>query len=298
MEHLMGIKELYDVNIRLNESIDIGKRHYDINETILSFEKAEFAQIKENKNYHQATGGYNDKMLMEWELDKSASFSLTHGVLSPYTWAALSNSQLKSKCHKSVPYKEEVQIYEEEDKWIGRLKYIPNHIDKSLGLQHNPDNEALPMGRKDWIPLKPLQPSKTHYIFCYDADTGQRIMNFEVYGNLVIFRKEHNNVMVDYTFDYDDSIIELEVGNRLINGFLNLTAKVTTKDYFDGEPKTAILEIPRIKINSSLFMSFSEGEEKPIVSEFYFTGYPEENKYLDEVFKLTFLNHELEGEYL
>jgi hypothetical protein len=40
-EQLVGMKEMFDVNIRLNSPIEIGKRKYDINETVLSFDKAE-----------------------------------------------------------------------------------------------------------------------------------------------------------------------------------------------------------------------------------------------------------------
>jgi hypothetical protein len=43
MENFSGIKELYDVNIRLNSPLEIGKRKYDINESILSFSTIEIA---------------------------------------------------------------------------------------------------------------------------------------------------------------------------------------------------------------------------------------------------------------
>jgi len=175
------------------------------------------------------------------------------------------------------------------------LKYIPNHIDGKWGIQGNPENEPLPMGRREWLPLKPLPPKRDKYIFCYDLETGNRIMNFEVAGNKVIFKGNHNKVMVDYTFDYDDDIVELDVGNRLFNGFLNLTGKMTTKEHFSGETRTAILEIPRIKIYSNLAVKLGSLYQDPIVSEFYFTGYPEEGRQAENesVCKITFLKHEL-----
>jgi hypothetical protein len=45
-------------------------------------------------------------MLIDWEVDKEATFAITHGVLSPTTWAVLSNSKLNKKEAKSVSYKE------------------------------------------------------------------------------------------------------------------------------------------------------------------------------------------------
>jgi hypothetical protein len=38
-----------------------------------------------------------------------------------------------------------------------------------MGAQGNPDMEPLPMGRRPDLLLKPLPPSKTKWIFVYDA---------------------------------------------------------------------------------------------------------------------------------
>lgn len=43
MENFAGIKELYDVSLRLNAPLEIGQRKFDINETVLSFKTAEIA---------------------------------------------------------------------------------------------------------------------------------------------------------------------------------------------------------------------------------------------------------------
>jgi hypothetical protein len=45
-------------------------------------------------------------LLIDWETDKEAVFAIKHGVLSPSTWAILSNSKLNKKGKKSVSYKE------------------------------------------------------------------------------------------------------------------------------------------------------------------------------------------------
>lgn len=298
--NLVGIKEMYDINIRLSQSLEMGGRKYDINETILSFERADIAQVQEIKEHKQARGGYNNNMLIDWETDKEATFAITHGILSPTTWAVLSNSKLNKKEAKSVSYKEQLDVIEDDGFWFVNLKYIPNHVDGQWGLQGNPENEQMPMGRREWLPLKPLPPKPDRFLFCYDMETGNRIMKFEVCGNRIIFRGEHRKVMVDYTFDYVDDILQLDIGNRLFNGFLNLTAKTTVKDFFTGEPRTAIIEIPRLKIQSSLAMKLGTAYDNPVVSDFYFTGYPQEGQKaeLNSILKITFLNDELTGEYV
>lgn len=96
-EDYVGIKEMYDINVRLNQPLDLGGRHYDINETVLSFEKAEIAQVNEQKSFKEARGGYNNNLLINWEVDKESNFAISNGILSPTTWAVLSNSKLNKK---------------------------------------------------------------------------------------------------------------------------------------------------------------------------------------------------------
>lgn len=304
MEDLVGMKELFDVNIRLNNPITIGNRAYDINETILSFDKAQIAQFQQNKTKTYARGGYQNRMLVDWETEKECNFAITHGVLSPLSWAVLTNSKITERKNKSVQYKESLQVTEGEnengDFWYVDLKFIPNGCEEPMGLQYNPDNEPMPMGRKPWLPLKPQPPRKDIFIFCYDEETGQKIKNFEILGNRIIFKAEHRKVVVDYTFNYDDKYREISVGNRLFTGELNLTAKMTTKDYVTGEPRTAILFIPRLKIDSNLVMKLGTYEDDPVISNFYFTGYPGEGRRPEDeaVCSITFLDSELTGDYV
>jgi len=42
-ENFVGIKELYDVNLRTLKPLEIGGLKYDMNESILSFKRAEIA---------------------------------------------------------------------------------------------------------------------------------------------------------------------------------------------------------------------------------------------------------------
>jgi hypothetical protein len=158
------------------------------------------------------------------------------------------------------------------------LKYRPNNCDCKIGAQPNPYNEPLPMGRRPELMLKPLLPSKTKWIFCYDADTGLRIRDFEIYQNRIFFQEQYRNVLVDYTFTYEDKIKVIEVGNRLFNGFLRLNGKMSVKDEKSGEVTTAILEMPKIKLSSSLSVKLGKSYDMSTVSDFYFTGYPDENR--------------------
>lgn len=298
MENFSGIKELYDVSIRLNNPVEIGKKKYDINEAILTFKTAEIAQVQEKKRNIAATGGYHNNPLVFWEIDKEVDFSITHGVLSPISWAVLSNSQLKNPTYKSVSYQETLHTTEDEKYCYIKLKYYPNTVDGIIGAQPNPEFEPLPMGRRPELMLKPLPPSKKRWIFCYDVETGLPIRQFQIYGDKIFFQQSYREVMVDYTFTYEDKIKVLEVGNRLFDGFLRLDGKMSVKDEKSGEVTTAILELPKIKLSSSLSLRLGKNYESSVVSDFFLTGYPEDDKKDGTVAKITFLDKELTGDYI
>lgn len=298
MENFVGIKELSDVSIRLNAPLEIGNKKYDINETILSFKTAEIAQINEVKDNTWARGGYHNRALVNWEIDREMRFAISHGVLSPTSWAILSNSALKEPVWKSIQYGEEVHAIEEGEYCYADLKHLPNATNELLGMQPNPDNEPLPMGRRPELMLKPLPPSKTKWIFVYDLETGERVREFEIYRNRLYFKKRLRKVYVDYTFTFNEKIREIEVGNRLLNGFLKLDGKMSVKDEKTGSVTTAILEMPKIKINSSLSILLGKNYDNSTVSDFFFTGYPVGAKEDERLAYITFLNMDITGDYI
>lgn len=187
LEAFSGIKELYDVSIRLNKPLEIGNKKLDTNEAIISFKTAEIAQINEQRSSTSANGGYHNPALVNWEVDKEIIFGLTHGVLTPTSWSLLSNSQQSEPSIKSVQMFEELRCTEECDYCFIDLKYSPNNVER-LGAQPNPDFEPLPMGRRPELMLKPLPPSLSKWIFLYDAETGCRIRDFEIFQNRIFFK--------------------------------------------------------------------------------------------------------------
>lgn len=180
------------------------------------------------------------------------------------------------------------------------LKYCPNCCQLQLGAQPNPDFSPQIGERKPELLLKPLPPSKIKWIFCYDQETGKRIENFQIYQNRLFFQESYRNIMIDYTFNYEDKIKVIEVGNRLFNGFLRLDGKMSVKDEKSGVVSTALLELPKIKLSSSLSMRLGKNYNSSTVSDFYFVGYPDESKRREDqaTAYITFIDNELTEEYL
>lgn len=300
MQEMYGIKEFYDINIRLNNPIDFNGRHFDINETILVLESAEIANLDERKINIPATGGYHNNTLINWEIDKEMNFALKHGVLSPISYSILSNSKIEMPKMKSVSYSEDLKTIEDNNYCYVDLKYKPNHCNCIMGVQPNPCFEPLPMGRRPELMLKPLPPNKEKFIFVYDKETGKRINDFEIYENRLYFKNLYRAVYINYTFNYQDDIKIIRVGDRLFNNFLSLTGKMSIKNDVTGEVTTGILEIPKIKLTSSLSMRLGKQYSDSTVSDFFFTGYPDENIRREKqlVSKITFLGADLSGEYI
>lgn len=300
MENFFGMKEMYDITIRLNQPAEFNGRKFYVNEPLLVFKTAEIAQITEQKNSVQAKGGYHNIPLINWEVDKEINFGLSHGVLSPISWALLSNSKIEMPKTKSVSYTEILDTIEDDNYCYVDLKYCPNHCNCRMGVQGNPCNEPLPMGRRPELPLKPLPPTKEKFIFIYDNETGKRITDFEIYQNRIFFSQSYRKVYIDYTFEYKNSIKTIKVGDRLFNGFLSLSGKMSIKNENNGEVTTAILEIPKMKLSSSLSMRLGQSYDESTVSDFFFTGYPDENirREKQSVCKITFLDTELSGDYI
>lgn len=226
-------------------------------------------------------------------------FAISHGVLSPVSWALLSNSILKEPCCKSVQYFERLKTIQNWEYNYVDLKYCPNACDEKMGAQPNPFNEPLPMGRQPEFLLKPLKPSKTKWIFVYDVESGKRIHDFQIYMNRIFLQEPAREIVVDYTFCYEDKVRTIDVGHRLINGFLKLDAKMSVKDDRTGIVRTGILEIPKIKIDSSLSVTLGSSYENSTVSDFYFVGYPNEDERREDqkIAEVTFLGTELSGDY-
>lgn len=299
MDSLSGIKELYDVNLRLNRPLEIGSKKYDINESILSFSVAELASVIQQKTSTAAQGGYLNPVLVYWDEDREMRFGIAHGVLSQKSWSLLSNSKIEEKKYRSVSYYENLHAVEEGPYTYIDLKYVPNNCER-LGAQPNPNFEPIPMGRREELMLKPLPPSKTKWIFCYDQETGERIREFQIFHNRIFFDKDYKKISVDYTFDYLDDTRIIKVGERLFNGFLRLDAKVSIKDQNTGEVSTGILEMPKIKLASDLSIKMGRNYDMSLVSDFFFIGYPDEDKRRGQqsVAYITFLDKELTGDYL
>lgn len=261
MQDFFGVKELYFVNLRATTKMSINGVDFEEGEPILTFDNIQLSLLNENKLRKTARGGKHNEELINWEDTLDVTFSLSEGVISKNGLAILSNSKLLKTENETIqcPFKETV---ESDENGIALSKYIIN--------QNKP-------------------------FFIYN-NNGDKIKNVIVEDNKVIINEPYQQINLQYYFDYNNTISELMIGQRLTNSYLSLDGHMRFKDDKDGYTKTGIIEIPKIKLMSNLSMRLGKDVE-PYVYRFNIMGLPvgvKGNKY---VCKITTLNNEIDSDF-
>jgi hypothetical protein len=252
-----GIKELYSVALKTTFNMEINGVHYDKDEVLIRFDKILLASMNEDKSNNQARGGYNNATLITWDNTKDVQFHCEQGVISRVGLSILSNSKLFKKLE-------------------GENISVP-----IIGEEQDPEN--------GFITLK-YTPNGTGFI--YDKESGEKL-----FSNLTERTyPAAAPIIADYSFDYTNGGEVLEVGDRLLNGYLKLEGKMRLKDDSDGHDKTAIVTIPRIKITSSLTMRLGQNTH-PMVGNFSFIGYPVGMRGAQKVVDIQFLNDDIDSDF-
>lgn len=232
-----GIKELYDIDLKATSNVEIGGRIFLPGEAILSFDELQLSILNEQKTSISARGGFQNTIQVRWENTDSVVFVCEKGITSKINMAVLSNSKLSDTLTNSVivPKKE---ILESDNLGKITLTYTPLSTE----------------------------------FFIYDelgvAPTGYTIAGKEI-SNL----SHYTTYLIKYLFTYTGSASILNVGQRLINGHVKLTAKMRQKDDIDGTNRTGIIEIPQARLVSDLSIRLGTSLPPP-VSTFRLQGDP------------------------
>lgn len=256
-----GVKELYDVTFKLNYSDRIFGRDYEKDEVILRFDRIDMAVLNEYRTRTAATGGYLNRVQVYWDEPRAMNFTFTSGVTSKQMLSILTNNHLINKAKINVPIKEEINV-------IGidsyKLKF-PINLDKPYFLYR--DNEKL---------------NRDEYYFENNI--------------LYINDKKYNNLLLDYyTLKEEQNI--LRIGQNFIGGFLKMEGKTRLKDDIDGQEKTGIITIPKLRIMSDLSIRLGK-YESPNIYNFNIEGQPTEGRYGAYICDIQFLDTDIDADIL
>ena len=257
-----GLKELYDLTLKATYPIEMEGRVFEAGEVIARFDKIQLANFREIASRSSAQGGQGNVTHVTWDSTKEIQLNFTQGIFSKRQFALMSNAKI--------------------------IKTLP--LDKVLLSAHCSCESDE--GGNIQLDKKPVA-----NVFVYDAETYEKITPYIVnleQGALVIDDR-YKNVEIDYQYYYDNGFTNMIVGQKLIQGFLQLEGKSRVKDDITGKTHTVLLRIPRLKLVSDLSMRLGR-EAGPLLANFSAIAYPESAGRDKKVMEMLFLNDDIDAE--
>ena len=228
---MFSFKDLEKVSLKATSNIGIGNKQFVPGETLAFFDKIQIATLDEDRDTRVAEGGYENIPRVFWDTTKDLRISFSQGVLSKEHFALMTNSRLIEQV--GVP----ISITEQEEKETNESGQIT--------LAREPIGE----------------------IFIYNKNTGERITEFTVDGATLELGIPFLDVLVRYTFNYINQSFDYKIGQRLVNGFVELEGRTRVKDDVSGQVVTGIIKIPKMKLLSELSIKLGE-QASPVVGRF------------------------------
>lgn len=293
-----GIKELYDVEIKFKNLLEVDNKVYEPGETLIRFNKLSIASFMQQKETTEYSGGQNDLPLVFSEFDGEFQLNFSNGLTNLLSWALISNSKIKNVSESISIYETLEQTLEDNYLYVD-LKFTPNADQFMLAAQENPQLEPLPMGRRNELKLKPLNKNPNKFFFVYDENMVKiEPEDYSILSNRIYFNKSYEKVYINYTSDFNCK--KIECGDRLNNLFYSLTAKTTLKLEENGETKTLVIKMPKIKIFSNLNFTLGENLSNPTACNFSIKSYFNTEGTITNKNPCSFLilDKEITGEYI
>ena len=255
-----GLKELYSVSLKATYPIEIGGRQIEEGEVICYFDSIQISNFQEIKQYVTAHGGVDDRAHVWWETTKEVNFVMERGIFSKTQFALLSNSKLINVENGQkilVPKREEVEVNE------GGIFYT----------------SEIPVGK----------------LFVYKLDTGERVYPIKLGDKQYQLRLPYTELLLDYNYEYENGGNVVNIGQRLIKGYLRLEGRTKIKDDVTGQTHTGIIIIPKLKLMSNLSMSLGENAI-PVIGRIQGKIIPDGSRMDSRVIEMYFLNDDIDSD--
>ena len=262
MDNEFGLKELYDLTLKATYPIEVDGRVFESGEVIARFDKIQIANFKELASKISARGGKTNRPIVVWEDTKEIQLQFTQGVFSKRQFALLNNAKLI-------------------------------HHNKGEGVLIS-KHEALESDENGIITVAHKSISN---VFVYNAKTFEKLkpVSVDLERGVVVIEQPYLDVEVDYQYGYVNDLSIMTVGQKLVEGFLFLEGKTRVKDDITGKTRTAILQIPRLKLVSDLSMRLGR-EAGPLLASFAAVGYPGASSRDKKVMEMLFLSDDIDAE--
>ena len=258
-ENLGSFKTLEQVHIKATYDIEVNGKRFQEGETIAYFDKIQVAGLNEIKNYVAARGGYDNRGLVYWETTRELKLTFSQGVFSNTQFGLLNNAKI-------------IQYDEGEPLLITKMEEL----------------ESDEMGN--------IVTTEEVYdqVFIYDKETGEKL-NWQKAGRNLKIEDAYKNLVVRYRYNYTGGASVAKIGQRFLQGFLELEGKTRVKDDTSGLITTGIIKIPKLKLMSGLSMKLGT-QANPVVGTFEAVGVPVEMRHNSYVAEFYFLNNDIDSD--
>lgn len=259
MEDMFTFKELEPCYLKATYPIEIDERTFEKGEILAKFDKIQVAGLESLYDTKTAHGGFSDRDFVFWETLKEINLTFSQGVFSKTQMAILSNSKL----------------FKEEEK------------NKNIFLF-----DEVKESNKDGFFILKYEPVK---LFVYDKETGVKL-NFVQNKKEIRIEESFKEVIAQYYFEHENSTTVLDLGDNLLNGFLQLEGRTKIKDDKTGRIVTGIIQIPKLKLLSGLSLRLGSSAT-PVVANFSGIGIPVGSKEKSYVAKISFLENDIDSDF-
>lgn len=261
MEESYGMKELYSVVLKSTSDIEINGIKYSKGEIIAAFDKIMLMTLEDDKSFVTAHGGYDDRPLVIWESTKDVRFSLTQGVFSKTHLALSTNGRLFTK-------------QQNEPILITNREILESNEQCQISLAQTPADN----------------------LFVYDYNTGAKITDYSIDDNIITLDSPYLQVVVTYVYNYMGGGTRMVMGQNLLNEFLELEGRTRVKDDKDGNTKTCIIRIPRVKVLSDISIRLGENAI-PYVNRINILGCPKGSRTNSTIVEFTYLADDIDADF-
>lgn len=264
MDNNYGIKDLYKAYILAGPNTTVNGEQYQEDEIVLEFDDVQNIAFGETIQSVSARGGYMNPALINWENVRDMQGALDMGRVSPNGFALLSRCNIVTTENgiKSIPISEELYA---DDSGAIELSQIPN--------------TSYPM--RIWLLEKGVRQSE--------------IIDYDMNDNTITLGETNIDVLITYWYDVEINYQTVDVSAKDFQGYLKFIGKFYYTNENTSDRKTAIIEIPKIQIQSNFNLSFGRNVN-PLVSVLRFLVIPEGNRYKRQGIKITYLDDDIDGD--
>ena len=264
MDNNYRIKALYNGYSLAGQHTPLNGHLYEENEIILEFDNIQRIAFGEDINSVSARGGYLNPQLINWETARNIYGAIDMGRVSPNGFALLSRSNINTTEDgvKSIPHSE--RLYVEDD--------------GALTLQYEM-NTSYPL--KVWKLQKGIKQSE--------------IVDYDIQDNTIILEDTNIDVLVTYWYDVEVNYQSVDIGAKDFNGYLKFIGKFYYTDENTSDRKTAIIEIPKLQIQSNFNLNFGRNTS-PLISVLQFAVIPEGPRQKRKSLIVTYLDDDIDSD--